>query len=133
MPADPELLDAIYKFGENIRNSVDAKLLLYKEDADRGRRAIHDRLEVHSKESREQQAENTAKLQGAIVLLGTQVTDLSARFGAHEKADAKEFERVDAAIKDNADKRHGYFQAFVASVFTAIAGWFVWVVKGVEK
>lgn len=134
MPADPETLQAIHAFGENLRNAIGAELRAHKEEADRARSRIYERIDSHARESRETQKENTAELRGAISALGLQVTELSTRFGAHEKADEKEFERVDDAIKDASNKRHGYFQAFIASVFTAVAGWVLWIFKGgVEK
>ncbi len=123
MVADPDVLSAIHALSENLRNAVDARLNAHKDEADKARQRIYDRIDSHAHEARRQQAESTAELRGAIVTLGTQVTDLSARFGAHEKMDEKEFERVDDAIQSAASKRHGYVQAFVAAAFGGIAGW----------
>ena len=123
MAADPDILNAIHTLGENLRNAVDARLTAHKDEADRARQRIYDRIDTHAHEARKQQAESTAELRGAIVSLGTQVTDLSARFGAHEKIDEREFERVDEEIKSASSKRHGYFQALVAAVLGAVAGW----------
>jgi hypothetical protein len=123
VPADPETMKAIYALGENLRNAVDARLNAHKEQADEARARIHERIESHARESRDQITKSTSELRGAMVVLGTQVTDLSARFGAHEKADEREFQRVDAQVKSAAGKRHGYVQAAVAAAFGGIAGW----------
>lgn len=123
MPADPDTLTAIHAFGENLRNAIGAELRAHKEEADRARSRIYERIDSHARESRETQKESTAELRGAISALGIQVTELSTRFGSHEKADEKEFERVDDAIKGAASKRHGYLQAAIAAAFGGIAGW----------
>lgn len=123
MPADPDTMQAIYALGENLRNAVDAKLNAHKELADEAHQRIYERIDSHARESREQMTASTSELRGAMVVLGTQVTDLSARFGAHEKADAKEFERVDAALAENSKRKSGYIQALVAAIFGGIAGW----------
>ncbi len=124
MPADPDTLVAIHALSENLNKSVEAKLTLFKEDADKSRQRIHDRIDEHARESRHTQEKHTAELRGAITLLGTQVTDLSARFGSHEKADAKEFERVDDKIKDIENGKKSYVQLIFAAIISVVAGWF---------
>ncbi len=123
MPADPETMQAIYALGENLRNAVDARLNAHKEQADEARQRIYERIDSHARESRDLTTSSTSELRGAIVVLGTQVTDLSARFGAHEKMDAKEFERVDSELAEGSKRKHGYVQAFVGALFGGIAGW----------
>lgn len=130
MPADPETLTAIHTFGENIRNAINAELCAHKEEADRARQRLYDHINHTAKESRDEQRLNTAELRGSITTLGIQVTDLASRFGSHEKADVKEVERidnelnkVDEKLASNANKKHGYIQAFIAAVFGGIAGW----------
>lgn len=123
MPADPETLTAIHALGDSLRASIDQRLNAHKEQADSARQRIYERIDAHASESRTQLASATAELRGAMTTLGTQVTDLSARFGAHEKAAEREFERVDAALAEQSKRKHGYIQALVAAVFGGIAGW----------
>ena len=123
MPADPETMSAIHALAEGLRDSIDQRLNAHKEQADSARQRIYERIDSHAQESRTQLAASTAELRGSMITLGTQVTDLSARFGAHEKADAREFERVDAELEDQAKRKHGYIQALVAATFGGIAGW----------
>lgn len=130
MSADPETMTAIHALAENLRNAVDARLNAHKEQADEARQKIYDRIDSHARESREHLTSSTSELRGSIVLLGTQVTDLSARFGAHEKAAEREFERVDGALAESSKRKHGYLQALVAAIFGGIAGWLSRTVGG---
>lgn len=130
MPADPETMSAIHALADGLRALIDKRLSEHKAQADSARQRIYERIDSHAVESRTQLAASTSELRGAITTLGTQVTDLSARFGAHEKADEREFVRVDAEIKAAANKRHGYVQALVAAVFGGVAGWLARVFGG---
>lgn len=123
-------MQAIHALADGLRASIDKRLDDHKAQADGARQRIYERIDAHAAESRTQLAASTAELRGAMTTLGTQVTDLSARFGAHEKMDEKEFERVDAEIKSAASKRHGYVQALVAATFGGIAGWMAKVFGG---
>lgn len=123
MPADPETMSAIHALADGLRASIDTRLNEHAKQADESRQRIHARIDAHASESRTQLASATAELRGAMTTLGTQVTDISARFGAHEKSDEREFERVDEALAEQSKRKHGYIQALVAAVFGGIAGW----------
>ena len=123
MPADPETMQAIHSMGDALRASIDARLTRQADEATEARQRIYDRIDSHALESRSQLATSTAELRGAMTTLGTQVTDLAARFGAHEKSDDREFARVDEEMKAASSKRHGYVQALVAAIFGGVAGW----------
>lgn len=130
MPADPETMSAIHALADGLRALIDKRLSEHKAQADSARQRIYERIDSHAVESRTQLAASTSELRGAITTLGTQVTDLSARFGAHEKMDEREFERVDAELEDQAKRKHGYLQALLAAVFGGIAGWLSRAVGG---
>lgn len=141
MPVDRETMSAIHALADGLRSSIDARLDEHKSQADTARARIYEKIDgtstelrnaiaAHAVESRTQLAASTAELRGSMITLGTQVTDLSARFGAHEKADAKEFERVDEALQEQAKRKHGYLQTILAAVAGAIAGWLSMAIGG---
>lgn len=124
MEEDQKLLIAINTLSENLNNTVDAKLKIFSEDSKERHQKLYDRIDDNANESRRLIEENAKETRGALLVLGTQVTDLSARFGAHEKHDDLEFERLEKQIESQAqksEKQSGLIQK-ISTVIAYIAG-----------
>lgn len=105
MPADPDTMQAIHALSENLRASIDGRLNAHKEEADRARQRIYDRIDLHARESREQLSEASAEFRGAIQAVAVQVATVSTELRAHTAHDAERFarnERELAAMKADA-------------------------------
>lgn len=99
MPADPETMAAIHALGENLRNAIDGRLNAHKEESDRARQRIYDRIDRHADESRSQLAEASAEFRGAIQAVGVQVATVATELRAHTAHDDERFRRQDREIE----------------------------------
>lgn len=133
MPADPETLQAIHTLSKELRDSVEAKLDAHKRETEASRAKIYEKIDDHARDAREEQRQNTAELRGSIITLGIQVTDLASRFGSHEKADAKEIERLDKRIdaaeareQTASDRTEGRLLAAAKILLSGGAGAAIW-------
>lgn len=134
-------MNAINALALNLRSAVDAKLDEHRKEAAKSREKIYEKIDEHAKDAREEQRRNTAELRGSITVLGTQVTELATRFGAHENADAKEIERVDKRIdavegreQTASDRTEGRLLTAAKILLSGGAGAAVWeILKGNGK
>lgn len=93
MPADPDTMQAIHALSENLRASIDGRLNAHKEEADRARQRIYERIDEHARDSRQQLAETSAEFRGAIQAVSVQVATISTELRAHTVHDDERFTR----------------------------------------
>lgn len=106
MPADRETMEAIHALAENLRNAVDGRLNAAKEESDRGRQRIYDRIDEHAKEARAQNEVLGSEMRTNMREVAVAIATLSTELRAHSQYDEAQFARHDRELDTVRSKAH---------------------------